>query len=83
MRWQHPVPFSNSDAKCLSKVDASQFGNKCMQFENDGQTTSGSEDCLFMNIWTPSGAAVSSNNRVVMVHFHSGGLMTGSGHESG
>jgi para-nitrobenzyl esterase len=35
-----------------------------------------SEDCLFLNVWTP---AVGSGSRPVMVWFHGGGFTTGSG----
>ncbi len=35
-----------------------------------------SEDCLFLNVWTP---AVDANKRPVMVWFHGGGFVTGSG----
>src|SRR4051812_32141974 len=36
-----------------------------------------SEDCLFLNVWTP--AAARNRRRPVMVWFHGGGFRTGSG----
>lgn len=40
-----------------------------------------SDDCLFLNVWTPSIAAGSTAKRPVMVWFHGGGYLTGSGHQ--
>lgn len=37
---------------------------------------SGSEDCLYLNVWVPSGGA---SNKPVMVWFHGGGYQSGSG----
>ena len=37
------------------------------------------EDCLVMNIWTPSASASSGTKRPVMVHLHGGGYYAGSG----
>ena len=45
------------------------------------QEYSGSEDCLFLNVWTPS--LGNSSKLEVMVFFHGGGFMTGSGGEPG
>jgi len=51
-----------------------------VQLDLVGSAPSGSEDCLYINVWTP--ANVDASSRLdVMVHVHDGGLMTGSGHE--
>ncbi len=48
---------------------------------NDPGTTEMSEDCLFLNLWTP---ATSESDRLpVMVWFHGGGLVSGSASQSG
>jgi carboxylesterase type B len=83
LRWHQPVPFVLSDNDCMRSIDASHFGHKCMQLETDGQTISGTENCLFMNVWTHSGLVNSGTQRNVFVYIHSGGLMTGSGNEPG
>lgn len=50
------------------------FGPACPQSESDEDT---SEDCLTLNVWTP--AKVSGNRLPVMVFFHGGAFLSGSG----
>jgi len=80
-RWHEAVPLSTDNANCPSELKADSYGNSCVQLDSDS-TMIGSEDCLFLNIWTPSDID-SSSQLDVMVHIHDGGLMTGSGHEPG
>lgn len=44
-------------------------------------TLVGSEDCLFLNVYSPVSATVESNEkpRAVMVWIHGGAFLTGSG----
>lgn len=44
-----------------------------------------SEDCLFLNIWTPGAAISGDNNEVlpVMVYIHGGSFVLGSGQFDG
>ncbi|XP_063223073.1 uncharacterized protein LOC134531309 [Bacillus rossius redtenbacheri] len=55
--------------------DATNFGSMCTQ------DTGGSEDCLFMNVFTPQVPSSRSNAtlRPVMVYIHGGAFVTGSG----
>jgi para-nitrobenzyl esterase len=53
--------------------DALEFGPSALQ--PSGNRTNGSEDCLFLNIWTP---AADSRKRPVMFYSHGGGFTTGS-----
>jgi para-nitrobenzyl esterase len=65
---------------------AANYGNACyglayppflMQEEGvDLDTSSMSEDCLFLNVWTPG---IDDGKRAVMVWFHGGGFTSGSG----
>lgn len=79
LRWRAPQPVEN-----WSGVrSAENFGPRCMQrplfsdmiFRSDGM----SEDCLYLNVWTP---ARSADERLpVLVYFYGGGLFTGDGSE--
>lgn len=53
--------------------DATRFGPACPQRGLDGETQS--EDCLFLNVWTPG----LSGRRPVLVYIHGGAYNTGSG----
>ena len=66
--------------------DASEYGPIAMQRPNvaldqmmGGVAQPLSEDCLFLNVWTPG---CDDNARPVMVWIHGGGLTIGSGSES-
>lgn len=80
-RWHEPVPFFDDASDCPSELDAHRYGSKCVQLDSSSVPT-GSEDCLFLNVWTPDDIDVIKTSRLdVVVQFHDGGLMTGSGHE--
>jgi para-nitrobenzyl esterase len=79
LRWREPQPVESW--KGIRKAD--KFGPRAMQlplfsdmvFRSDGL----SEDCLYLNIWTP---AKSSNERLpVLVYFFGGGFVAGDGSE--
>lgn len=53
--------------------DALAYGPACPQRGLDGETQS--EDCLFLNVWTPA----LSGRRPVLVYIHGGAYNTGSG----
>jgi para-nitrobenzyl esterase len=72
-RWKAPaqvLPWSG-----VRKADA--FANACMQAPNtQGNTAPVSEDCLYLNVWTP---ARSANAKIpVVVWIHGGGYVGGS-----
>jgi para-nitrobenzyl esterase len=78
LRWQAPQPPKSWHG--IKK--AHFFGPKCMQnplfsdmqFRDSGN----SEDCLFLNIWTPS----QTRSAVpVLVYFYGGGFVAGDGSE--
>uniref|UniRef100_A0A1L8DJ77 Carboxylic ester hydrolase n=1 Tax=Nyssomyia neivai TaxID=330878 RepID=A0A1L8DJ77_9DIPT len=56
--------------------DATEFEERCLQWREDvPQKLGGQEDCLFLNVYTSH----LSDNLPVIVHFHGGGFMYGSG----
>lgn len=77
LRWTPPRPFGFFHHGVLQ---ATQFGSQCTQ--PDG---SGSEDCLFLNVYTPQsghgddGFGDHSRGLPVMVWIHGGALVSGSG----
>lgn len=55
-------------------ADALAFGNAAPQGGGEGP---GSEDCLFLNVWTP--ALGDGGRRPILVYIHGGGFNNGSG----
>ncbi len=78
LRWKPPAPH----APWADTLDASTKGRACTQmasFSSKVDAKSG-EDCLTLNVWTPSSPA--SDKLPVMVWIHGGGFAVGSGAES-
>jgi para-nitrobenzyl esterase len=77
-RWQEPRPA----APWEGTREATEFGRQCMQGPIFGDITfphPPSEDCLFLNVWTPAAAA--DSRLPVMVWIHGGGFQAGAGPE--
>ncbi len=77
LRWHAPMPAT----RWAATRDATGYGNDCMQARFAGDiantTLPMSEDCLFLNVWTPQprlGAKLA-----VMVYIHGGGFSGGTG----
>lgn len=68
-RWQPPRAFRSK-----RQLTATDYGDRCLQSTRQPATDL-SEDCLFLNVWTPS----ISGQRPVMVSIHGGGFRAGSG----
>jgi para-nitrobenzyl esterase len=67
LRWREPMPV-----KAWAGVrQAMAFGAPCMQGGGNS-----SEDCLYMNVWTPEWP--SKSRKAVMVWFHGGGNFAGA-----
>lgn len=79
LRWKPPQPV----AAWQGVRDAQRFGPRCMQrplygdmvFRSNGM----SEDCLYLNVWTP--AARGTRKLPVLVYFYGGSFLAGDGSE--
>ena len=70
-RFRAPVPVTTAEQPF---ADQGQYGPACPQAGDRYQPQS--EDCLFLNVWTPTAAA--KKPRAVMVYFHGGAYSSGS-----
>jgi para-nitrobenzyl esterase len=85
LRWRAPQPVAHWDG--VRRAD--EYGPRCMQGGAAGRGGAGrggaaaqqptSEDCLFLNVWTPARSA--AERLPVMVWIHGAGLTGGSGSE--
>ncbi|MGD0416817.1 MAG: carboxylesterase family protein [Terriglobales bacterium] len=71
LRWRPPKRYGSFPGLSL---EATQFGSECTQ------AGGGSEDCLFLNVFTPPGASGNGGGPGLPVMFwiHGGGLTEGS-----
>lgn len=80
LRWREPQPV----VKWSGVRPASEFGPRCMQRTGPGadywfRSSGMSEDCLYLNVWTP---AKSNRERLpVLVYVFGGGFQNGDGSE--
>lgn len=77
-RWRSPQPVR----PWKGVLDASKFCTDCPQRLWQGSTATTSEDCLFLNVWTPA-TATKKSKLPVMVWIHGGAFVSGSGSGAG
>lgn len=74
-RWLAPQP-----PQWTGIINTNQYGNRCPQ--GSGGTdiaTDISENCLFLNVWTPKLTPTGVGDLPVMVFIHGGAFLAGSG----
>jgi para-nitrobenzyl esterase len=80
LRWREPQPVKN----WKGARSADQFGPRCMQRTGPGadywfRSSGMSEDCLYLNVWTP--AKSGKEKLPVLVYVFGGGFQNGDGSE--
>jgi para-nitrobenzyl esterase len=78
LRWKPPAPLASWTG--VRKADS--FGAQCLQPQIFGDIVfdrPASEDCLYLNLWTPARDATA--RLPVMVWIHGGGYQAGASHE--
>jgi para-nitrobenzyl esterase len=73
LRWQPPQPA----APWKGVRDATQFAPHCAQPASDFGIASTSEDCLYLNVYTPTGQRPDARGFPVMVWIHGGAFIWG------
>ncbi|PRD22571.1 UNVERIFIED_CONTAM: Lipase 4 [Trichonephila clavipes] len=56
LRWKKPFPLWTNASWCRSKnhFKATSFGSACFQLNPFLKQYEGQEDCLYLNVWTPT-----------------------------
>jgi para-nitrobenzyl esterase len=78
LRWRPP----QQPASWSAPLQATKFGGTCAQPQRGVfAAPSDTEDCLYLNVFTPESAPDPAGKRPVMVWFHGGGLFSGESND--
>eukprot|EP00794_Sanderia_malayensis_P005166 gene5166-5818_t len=81
LRWQPPQGLKASNSCWAGVYKAQKYGSQCVQPDLVTLTKhTGSENCLYLNIWSPRiGDTKTTAKLPVLVWIHGGNLVAGSG----
>ena len=75
LRWRFPQPHERWDGI----LDCVEFGNACYQFLGKREELRDSEDCLYLNVYTPASSV--DENLPVLLFIPGGAFMGGASNE--
>ncbi|KFM58027.1 Neurotactin, partial [Stegodyphus mimosarum] len=83
LRWKKPLPLWTNASWCIQQntFKVLNYGSPCFQLNPFRKQYDGQEDCLYLNVWTPTLDTRAALE--VMVWIHGGFLQFGSGHQRG
>lgn len=79
LRWKAPQPLDKWTGIKQTKVFAARPMQKLIWGDMNSRSNGVSEDCLYLNVWTP--AKRNTKNLPVLVYFYGGGYVAGDGSE--
>ena len=79
LRWREALPLPPFE----EVYQATQPGTRCIQFAQGTESLAASEDCLFLNIWRPTGenTPTENSNLPVVLFIHGSAFAFGSSNE--
>lgn len=78
LRWRPPRAHS----RWTGARAATQYGARCAALASTNGARTNSENCLFVNVWRPTGVTA-GRKLPVYVFIHGGGLVNGSSNQAG